>query len=532
MSNNVRPYDAMKINVAQLSEQLVQFHGGPYHETLYPKGHIEGVISYGPPGIGKTQSVMAAAERIAKENGYELVVYRPGVKHDPSKKQLLFVHMSMAGMTSGRIAGYPTTAIEDSVLDSDSADVKSAKQKRYVSRQVIPTIWRTAMEFPAAMYLFDEITHVISQEAMLSLLSEGFYEETSLCQRALFVATANEGIADGTFQQKLSAAFKNRFRSYYVRGDVDVWRKQYANQTVHPACLAYASMYKSRFENFQTPDDNLLNTATLRSLTYLSEDMQYFEMRNLRKPKQGPNGEVSFDPRGELKENIQITDSQESAVMRLAYGLLGKEHYAQDFVSMYTLAYTQVIPEIKNVMNDKPVSAAFKAAIDIDSADRVKVQKSLLESTERTDDKLKQAQDDVAKAYTYVDYLPRMVLDAWRTLPTNPQVVAKGLDKDPSILRGMTKTLMTNFLKGVLLLPSNMRMMALHHMIELCDTPEIKAAGAPFMGNGFEVKDSAVPQVILFKVITENADKEDYKRLQDAIKDMKDAKSVADDLKI
>lgn len=530
-THNQRPYEAMKINVAELADQLVEFHGGSFHESMYPKGHIEGVLSYGPPGIGKTQSVMAAAERIAKENGYELVIYKPGVKPDPTKKQLLFVHMSMAGMTSGRIAGYPTTAVEDTVLDSDTAELKAQKQKRYVSRQVIPTIWRTAMEFPAAMYLFDEITHVVSQEAMLSLLSEGFYEETTLSQRALFVATANEGIADGTVQQKLSTAFKNRFISYYVRGDVDVWRKQYANKIAHPACLAYASMYKDRFQAFQTPDDNLLNTSTLRSLTRLSEDVQYFEMRNFRKPKTLENGTVVLDPKGQLKDDIHISPEQESALMRLAYGAFGKEHQAQDFVTMYGLAYTQVIPQIKKVMNGKDVEDSFKAALRLDDSENVKLQKELLKSETRTDDKLRKAQDDVAKAYTYVDYLPRMVLDAWRGLPTHEEVV-KANRTDPASLRGLTKTLMTNFLKGVLLLPSNMQFMAIQHMMELCESPDIIEAGSLFRGPGFDIKDVAVPKIILFKVITENADKPEFKRLQTAMEDVKEAKSIADDLKI
>lgn len=45
-------------------------------------------------------------------------------------------------------------------------------------------------------------------------------------------------------------------------------------------------MYKDRFETFQLPADNLLNTSSLRSLTKLSEAIKYFEMRNFRKPKE------------------------------------------------------------------------------------------------------------------------------------------------------------------------------------------------------------------------------------------------------
>ncbi len=533
MANDTKlPYDAMKISVVDLADQLVQFHGGSFHESMYEKGHIEGVISYGPPGIGKTQSIMSAAARIAAENGYELVIYRPGVKRNPAKKQMLFVHMSMAGMTSGRVAGFPTTAISEKITPSDTPEAQIEKQQNYVSRQVIPTIWRTAMEFPAAMYLFDEITHVISQESMLSLLSEGFYEETKLSQRALFVATANEGIADGTLQQKLSTAFRNRLTAYYIQGDVDVWRKQYANNIVHPACLAFASMYKPKFESFQAPENNLLNTPTLRSLTKLSESIQYFEMRNFRKMKELPNGDKTLDPKGEYKEEIKITPAQEAMLMRIAFGSFGKDSIAQDFVSMYTLAYTQVIPEIKNVINGKPTSDSFRLALSIDDAESVKMQKELLKGTDRTDSKMKVAQDNVAKSYTYVDYLPRMLLDTWAGLPTNPKIIEKGYHDSPEKLRAMTHQLMTNFLKGVLLLPSNMQIMALQHMMELCDTPEMKEAGKPFSDESFKSESASIPQLILFNVISTNAEKPEYRKLQNAISDMQEAKNIADDLKI
>jgi MoxR-like ATPase len=164
---------------------------------------------------------MAAAKEIAADANAELVVYRPGVVRDPNKNQVLFVHMSMAGMTSGGVLGFPTVSSNDRVDANDSASTKLEKQRRFVSQQVIPEIWRSAMEFEQAIYLFDEITHVISQEAMLSLLSEGFYGETELAKRTLFIATANEGVADGTLQQKLSTAFRNRFTAYYIGASRD-----------------------------------------------------------------------------------------------------------------------------------------------------------------------------------------------------------------------------------------------------------------------------------------------------------------------
>lgn len=49
--------------------------------------------------------------------------------------------------------------------------------------------------------------------------------------------------------------------------------------------------------------------------------------------------EKVLDPMGEFTDNLVISNKQEE-VSALAYGLLGNEQYATDFVSMYTLAHT------------------------------------------------------------------------------------------------------------------------------------------------------------------------------------------------
>jgi len=524
------PYENQKINTNELTKQLLNCHGGAFNPLLHPSGHLEGVLTYGPPGIGKTQSVMAAAKKIAEDNGSELVIYRPGVRRDPGKKQILFVHMSMAGLTSGGVLGFPTVAESDRASTGSNDDNKVTKQRRYVSQQVIPEIWRAAMDFEEAIYLFDEITHVISQEAMLSLLSEGFYGETALAKRTLFIATANEGVSDGTLQQKLSTAFRNRFTSYYIRGDVKQWREDFANKIVHPAILAYASLYADRLESFKMPEHNLLNFPSLRGLTLMAEDLTYFEARNFRKP----DASGRPDPRGEMLEDKPMTAEHEKILARLAFGRLGHEGYANDFVNLYTLAYKTVMPEIRKAIQGKfdDISKDFKDAISQDSKTALEKQKNALKG-KTSDDRLRESQNDIAKAFTYVDYVPRMFLETLESLPRNTRIKedAKRRNSESTtplkwpaddsvpaeMLRKYANALMDNFLKAIMLLPANMRMMSIQHLKELGSTEEMKERLKPFEGKGHASSD--IVMGLLMAHLASKIKDPNYERLYQAFEE-------------
>ena len=54
MSN--MPYSSQKMNTRELTTQLLEAHGGAFNPLLHPDGYLEGVLTFGPPGIGKTQS--------------------------------------------------------------------------------------------------------------------------------------------------------------------------------------------------------------------------------------------------------------------------------------------------------------------------------------------------------------------------------------------------------------------------------------------------------------------------------------------
>lgn len=539
---SVVPYESQKMNPRELTTQLLEAHGGAFNSLLHPEGHLEGVLTFGSAGIGKTQSVMAAAYKIAEDNNAELVVYRPGVRRDPTKNQILFVHMSMAGMTSGGILGFPTVSANDRVTESDTPEAKIEKQRRFVSQQVIPEIWRAGMEFESAIYLFDEITHVISQEAMLSLLSEGFYGETQLAKRALFIATSNEGVSDGTLQQKLSKAFLNRFTVYYIRAEVKQWREDFANKTVHPALLAYASMYADRLENFKMPEHNLLNFPSLRGITLMSNDLTYFEAKNFRQR----TAQGLVDPRGEMLENVPLTAQHEKVLTRLAFGRLGSEAAATDFVHMYTLAYKTVMPEIRKAIAGKfdQISADFKVALASDSEDALKRQKAAM-AGKSSDAKLRESQMDIAKSFTYVDYAPRMFLETLESLPRNPKIKedAKRLfatkypgqtwpaddQVPPQMLRAYGNALMDHFLKAVMLLPTNLQIVCIQHIRDLSSTQEMKERLKPFENAGVTEPTQVVVNLIMNHLTTKHGEPA-YARIYKAFEQNSSASSVMSSL--
>ncbi len=518
MATNARPYDAQKMTTRQFTDQLISMHGGAFNEILHPDGYIEGVLTFGPPGIGKTHCSMAAAREMAQDNNCELVIYKPGLKATPGKREMLFVHMSMAGMTSGGIAGFPTVKDKDKIQPGDTDTEKAEKTRRYVSQQVIPEIWRVAMDYERVVYLFDEITHVVSQEAMLSLLSEGFYAETELSKRALFIATANEGIADGTLPQKLSTAFRNRFTAYYMRADVDTWRKDFANVTVHPCLLAYAKLYSDKFETFQMPKDNLLNIPTLRGLTMMSDELRYFEARKYRRR----NAQGDVDPRGELIEDTQISPADEFQLQRLAYGRLGDDMMANDFVALYSLAFKSVVPEVNKIIAGKidTVSTEFKNALNTDSDESVARQKAAL-AGKSSQEKLKDGQNAMALKYTYIDYLPRLILESLERLPSNPKIMAHAKnqpvfksvkwdengDKLPNQVRdAYASMLMGYFLDAVLLLPPKDQLVAIIHLKELSFTQESREKFADFTG-GKPTTGTPAPFYALMAKLTEQSAK-------------------------
>lgn len=536
------PFASQQMNTRELTEQLLNAHGSAFSNLMHPDGHLEGVLAFGPPGMGKTQSVMASAYKLAEDNNAELAIYRPGIRRDPNKNQILFVHMSMAGMTSGGVLGFPTVSPNDRVQDSDSESTKLEKQRRFVSQQVIPEIWRAAMEFESAIYLFDEITHVVSQEAMLSLLSEGFYGETQLAKRTLFIATANEGVSDGSFQQKLSTAFRNRFTSYYMRAEVKQWREDFANKVVHPALLAYASMFADRFESFKMPEHNLLNFPSLRGITLMSHDLAYFEAKNFRARTQ--TGLI--DPRGEMKDNVPLTPQHEKMLMRLAYGRLGNEAHAQDFVSMYTLAWKTVMPEIRKTIAGKfdQVTPDFKAALAQDSVENLAKQKDSLKG-KSSEDKLRESQMDIAKSFTYVDYLPRMYLDALDNLSRNPRLLQDAKerystvypgeswpadDKIPAkMLNAYGISLLDNFLKAVMLLPHNLQIVCIHHIRDLSQTQEMIERLKPFVRPD-QTNASDIVINLLMSHLVNKKDDPSYSRIYNAFKENSNAQSTLAEL--
>lgn len=112
-----------------------------------------------------------------------------------------------------------------------------------------------------------------------------------------------------------------------------------------------------------------------------------------------------------------------------------------------------------------------------------------------------------------------MILDAWATLPDHPKVLERMKsgeikdEKDKLVhIRSLTMALMTNFLKGILVLPSHMRIMAIQHFMELCEQPMYMEVSKRFEDEAFKAHGVSVAQVMMFKIISTNYEKPEYVR--------------------
>lgn len=84
------------------------------------------------------------------------------------------------------------------------------------------------------------------------------------------------------------------------------------------------------------------------------------------------------NPKGEYKENVTVTAEQEKVLTRLAYGrVLAMKATLPIFVSMYTVAWRSVIPEIRKAIQGKfnDIPDEFKKILAQDSAEAVARQK-------------------------------------------------------------------------------------------------------------------------------------------------------------
>lgn len=231
---------------------------------------------YGPPGHGKTSSIIGASQRFCRSMELRMI-FRPegDLKIDPNK-DFVFCSMEMAGEVSNiSTGGIPTKteipqedgtaiAVMDKLLDRKFLYLKNAA---------------------AGVLIFDDFNNAASvvQNLLLSIAQFRAYQGVSF-GRCMVALTGNLGSADNTNVYKTSLALKTRCRQYYFEDNPEQFVKRADRQWAKGSAAfvrakdVVTSFIASHNEQFaQSPSDEAIaegdTYACSRTWTALIEQL-------------------------------------------------------------------------------------------------------------------------------------------------------------------------------------------------------------------------------------------------------------------
>ncbi|MGQ9712869.1 MAG: ATP-binding protein [Desulfotomaculales bacterium] len=173
------------------------------------------VLFLGPSGVGKTETVRAAAEDIASKMGYEFIDYRRDFcKLSPEKKEGLLKELERKGKT-------PFFFVDFLLLAHEPTDFSGIPRKEAISlpgggtvsvTRFTPMEWAVFLSrYPGVVFL-DEITNIVRDDlkgVCYKLVHERLVGEVAMCDRVFIVAAGNSP-EDSSLAFPLPAPLLNR----------------------------------------------------------------------------------------------------------------------------------------------------------------------------------------------------------------------------------------------------------------------------------------------------------------------------------
>ena len=231
------------------------------------------VMVWGAPGIGKSQAVYQFAQKIAKKENKELILW-----HKLSKDQK---HKLAQTGTEGKVlfAGIRAS-------DRDPTDLKGAlnffNDKQFLDWE-LPILCK-AMTNPKteAIWFFDEITQAppLVQNVLQQVVLDRVINEEALSDKVFIVAASNR-LEDYANVFDMSAPLANRFYHYTLLPPSEKeWTSWAINAGVHPAVVGFINFQPSKL--FMAPKSGMNITAwpSPRTWEFASDIVKILEKTN------------------------------------------------------------------------------------------------------------------------------------------------------------------------------------------------------------------------------------------------------------
>ncbi|NPA69523.1 MAG: ATP-binding protein [Crenarchaeota archaeon] len=217
-------------------------------------------ILIGPPGIGKSESVMELGRELAEKLNKEFIVYDDKlfdkIMSEPDR-YFVYIDIRLSLHDPGELTGIPREAGRNAIMFK-------------------PLTWGLVLSEAAGILFLDELTNVQREDLLAAayrVLWDRYLGYVKLSRNVLVIAAGNRR-EDSSIVRKLPAPLINRTCILYIKvPTVEEWRQYMEEKYGDRWCRTIYYYLKSRPEHLYVPPDDvetLENFPTPRSWTKLA----------------------------------------------------------------------------------------------------------------------------------------------------------------------------------------------------------------------------------------------------------------------
>lgn len=194
---------------------------------------------WGPPGIGKTESVEQIAQRVSQETGKRVVV----------------TSIRLSNFTRPDLVGFM-------IYDRENKRAIWLPPENFILDESENTI---------NIVFLDEIpdAHEHLQKAVNQIVDERTVGVHKLAENSFFILAGNRK-TDNCMTYRMPDSTGNRLRHYNVKADFDSWKNWAINHNIHEKVLGYLSYDNSKLYDLEKERDRVA-FASPRSWTAVSD---------------------------------------------------------------------------------------------------------------------------------------------------------------------------------------------------------------------------------------------------------------------
>lgn len=231
---------------------------------------------WGPPGIGKTESVEQIAARLHKETGKRVVV----------------TSIRLSNFTRPDLVGFM-------IYDRENKKAIWLPPENFVLDENENTI---------NLVFLDEIpdAHEHLQKAVNQIVDERTVGVHKLADNSFFILAGNRK-TDNCMTYRMPDSTGNRLRHYNVKADFDSWKHWAINHGIHEKVLGYLSYDNSKLYDLEKERDRVA-FASPRSWTAVSDLLYVMEDESLEELYEDISGDISMGTAREFMTWCRLHD--------------------------------------------------------------------------------------------------------------------------------------------------------------------------------------------------------------------------------